>query len=81
MVSEVDPSGLVRITIGSDAGLVTGNTLEVYRLNTLVPDQSKYLGRIRLIQVRNTEAVGQLMGKPTAPPQAGDTVSSRIVGG
>ncbi len=81
VVSEVDPTGLIRISIGSDAGLTTGNTLEVYRLNTLVPDQSKYLGRIRLIQVRNTEAVGQLMGKPAAPPQAGDTVSSRIAGG
>ena len=80
-ISEVDPSGLIRITIGSDAGLTKGNTLEVYRLNTLVPDQSKYLGRIKLIEVRNTEAVGQLMGRPAAPPQAGDTVSSRIAGG
>ncbi|HVS34153.1 MAG TPA: hypothetical protein VMS17_01145 [Gemmataceae bacterium] len=81
LISEVDPSGLVRITIGSDAGLVKGNTLEVYRLNTLVPDQSKYVGRIKLIDVRNTEAVGQLMGKPVNPPQPGDTVSSRISGG
>ena len=80
-ISEVDPSGLVRITIGSDAGLVKGNTLEVYRLNTQIPDQSKYLGRLRLIEVRNTEAVGQLMGKPPVPPQPGDTVSSKILGG
>lgn len=81
LVREVSPSGLVRITIGSDAGLVKGNTLEVYRLNTLVPDQSKYLGRIKIIEVTATEAVGQPINRTSAPLQPGDTVSSKILGG
>jgi hypothetical protein len=80
LISEVTESGLVRITIGSDAGLSNGNTLEVYRLNTLTPDQSKYLGRIKIIKVSATEAVAQPMGKLLAPLQPNDTVSSRIVG-
>jgi galactokinase len=78
LIKEVDPSGLVRITIGSDAGLANGNTLEVYRLNTQVPEQSRYLGRIKIIRVSNNEAVGQLMNKSPVPLQPGDTVSSRI---
>jgi hypothetical protein len=81
VIREVDPSGLVRISIGSDAGLVKGNTLEVYRLNTQAPSESRYLGRIKLLDVRNTEAVGQLLSKPPVPPQVGDTVSSKIAGG
>ena len=81
LIREVSPSGLVRLTIGSDAGLTKGNTLEVYRLNTQVPDQSKYLGRIKIREVTATEAVGEPMGRPTAPLQPGDQVSSRILGG
>jgi galactokinase len=81
LIKEVDPSGLVRITIGSDAGLANGNTLEVYRLNTQVPEQSRYLGRIKIIRVSNNEAVGQLMNKSPVPLQPGDTVSSRISSG
>lgn len=80
LVSEVSASGLVRITVGSDAGLAKGNTLEVYRLNTQTPDQSKYLGRIKIIEVSATQAVGQPMSKTPAPLQPGDTVSSRILG-
>ena len=81
LVREVGPTGLVRLTIGSDAGLAKGNTLEVYRLNTQVPDQSKYLGRIKIREVTPTEAVGEPMGRPSAPLQVGDQVSSRILGG
>lgn len=80
VVREVSPSGLVRISIGSDAGLIKGNTLDAYRLNTLVPDQSKYLGRIKILEVTATEAVGQPMNKTAAPLQPGDTVSSKILG-
>jgi hypothetical protein len=80
LVSEVSPSGLVRITIGSDAGLVKGNTLYVYRLNTQVPDQSKYLVQIKIIEVTATEAVGQPINRPSAPLQRGDTVSSKLGG-
>jgi hypothetical protein len=80
-IREVDPSGLVRISLGSDAGLVKGNTLEVYRLNTQAPDLSKYLGRIKIIQVTATEAVAEPVRKTAGPLQIGDQVSSKILGG
>lgn len=80
LIRQADPSGLVKITIGSDAGLVKGHTLEVFRLSS-VPEQSKYLGTIRIIDVSNTEAVGQPVGRMAAPPEVGDRVASRILGG
>jgi hypothetical protein len=79
LVRQVD-GGLVKITIGSDAGLLKGHTLEVYRLSS-VPEQSKYLGTIRIIDVSNTEAVGQPTGRMAAPMEVGDRVASRILGG
>jgi hypothetical protein len=71
-----DNSGLVTISIGSDAGLTKGHTLEVFRLNP-----PKYLGTIRLLEVKPTESVG----KPTPTRQgdkiqSGDRVASRILG-
>src|SRR5207249_3185562 len=80
LVRQVDPGGLVKITLGSDAGLLKGHTLEVFRLSS-VPDQSKYLGTIRIIDVSATEAVGQPMGRTAAPIQVGDHVASRILAG
>jgi hypothetical protein len=74
-IMNTDPSGLVTISIGSDAGLAKGHTLEVYRLAP-----SKYLGTIRILEVKPKEAVGQPMGRMTAPLQKGDRVVNRIVG-
>ncbi len=79
LIRQSDPSGLVKITIGSDAGLMKGHTLEVFRLSTIA-DQSKYLGTIKIIDVSATEAVGQPMGRMAAPVQVGDRVASRILG-
>jgi hypothetical protein len=80
LVQNSDPaSGLVTITIGSDAGLAKGQTLEVFRLSSL-PHQSKYLGTIRILEVTATKAVGQPTGRMAAPPQAGDRVASSIMG-
>lgn len=73
LIKTADPSGLVTITVGSDAGLAKGNTLDVYRLKP-----AKYLGTIRLIEVTATQAVGQPLGRMTAPPRAGDHVASEI---
>lgn len=80
LVRNTDPSGLVTLTIGSDAGLTKGHTLEVYRLSN-IPNQSKYLGTIRILEVTATQAVGQPTGRMTTPPQAGDRVASHILGG
>jgi hypothetical protein len=77
VVKKVDASsGLMTLSIGSDAGLAKGHTLEVFRL-TPTP---KYLGRIRILEVTATEAVGQADKKMTEKPKAGDRVASRILG-
>lgn len=68
---------LVKITIGSDSGLSKGNTLEVFRLG----QTPKYLGRIRIVEVTPNEAVGQAMGRLSAPILKGDRVASTIMGG
>ncbi len=81
LIKNTDPSsGLVTLTIGSDAGLTKGHTLEVFRLSP-IPQQSKYLGTIRILEVTATQAVGQPTGRMSAPPQPGDRVASHILGG
>ena len=69
-------SGLMKINVGSDAGLEKGHTLEVFRLKPL----PKYLGQIRIISVTHKEAVGQAAGRLTGQLQVGDTVAARIQG-
>jgi hypothetical protein len=82
LIETTDPSSrLVTVTLGSDAGLTKGHTLEVYRPNTIVPSHSKYLGRIRIVEVQATRAVGQWEGRMTVPPQRGDHVASQIMVG
>jgi hypothetical protein len=78
-VKTVDASGLVKVSIGSDAGLAKGHTLEVFRLS-MNPSKSKYLGTIRIIDVSATEAVGKPEGRLAGPIQEGDTVASQIRG-
>jgi hypothetical protein len=80
-ISQVGSNGLVLISLGSDAGLAKGNTLEVFRLNTQAPELSKYLGKIKITEVTATGAVAQPVGKPLGPMQVGDQVSSQILGG
>jgi hypothetical protein len=76
VVKAVDAkSGLVTISIGSDAGLTKGHTLEVFRLNP-----AKYLGTVRIIEVTPQQAVAQPGSRMSAPVQAGDKVSSRLLG-
>ncbi len=74
IVTEVDAAGLVKISVGSDAGLVPGHTLDVYRLS----GTGQYLGKIKLTSVRSNEAVGKLEGRPSAPIQKGDGVNTDI---
>jgi hypothetical protein len=75
VVTETTQRGdLVRISIGSDAGLVRGNTLDVFRTNP----SPQYLGQIRLTDVRANEAVGQPVDKMKAPVQKGDIVASDV---
>jgi len=80
LVKTTDPSGLMTITIGSDAGLTKGHTLELFRLNPAAPSQSRYLGTVRILEADHTQAVAQPIGRLASPPQAGDRVASRILG-
>jgi hypothetical protein len=67
---------LVTITIGSDAGLQRGHTMEVFRYG----QNPRYIGRIKIVEVTAHQAVGQATGRMTAPMQVGDHVASRILG-
>lgn len=77
-ILSADPkSGLVTISIGSDHGLVSGHTLEVFR----VKPKPEYLGQIKILDARHHEAVA----RPTSAQkggqiQKGDEVASRIMG-
>lgn len=70
---------LMTLTIGSDAGLAKGHTLELFRVNRATPSQSKYLGTVRILEAEAHQSVAQPIGRLASPPQRGDTVASRIV--
>jgi hypothetical protein len=75
-VTKVDAkTGLVTLSVGSDAGLATGHTLEVFRLNP-----AKYLGTVRVLEAKPREAVAQPVGRLLAPVQQGDKVANKIQG-
>ncbi len=80
LVKNTDASGLLTITIGSDAGLTKGHTLELFRLNPEAPSQSKYLGTIRILEVEAHQSVAQPVGRLSTPPHRGDRVASRLLG-
>jgi len=77
LVRRVDRDNLVSLSLGSDAGLARGQTMEVFRFGT----SPKYVGRIKIVEVYQTSSVGVPMGKLMTPIQVGDRVASRIVGG
>jgi WD40 repeat protein len=75
-VKSVDPNGLMTLTIGKDAGLQKGHTLELFR----VAPKPQYLGTVVILEVTDKEAVARPVGKLTTPPLSGDNVASKIVG-
>lgn len=78
LISRTDAGGLVKISIGSDAGLSKGHTLKVYRLDPN-PALSKYLGTVEIIEVNAHEAVGRPVQRMNGPIQVGDRVASKIL--
>jgi hypothetical protein len=80
VVNSIDDSGLLTISIGSDAGLAKGHTLELFRISSSAPSKSKYLGTIRILEAKAKESVAQPIGRLASPAQAGDRVASRILG-
>jgi hypothetical protein len=76
VITDVAPSGLVQLSIGSDAGLMKGHVLEVFRTSP----QPKYLGLVSIIEVKPHSAVGTLLDpKARKLVQADDKVASRIL--
>jgi hypothetical protein len=69
-------TNLVRISLGSDAGLSKGNTLEVFRLG----QNPKYIGKIQIVEVTPHYAIGRTSGRMSGPIQVDDRVASRIMG-
>ncbi len=69
-----DPSGLYAISAGTAAGLTRGQLLDVYRLKP----EPKYLGRVRIIEIGDKEAIAQPAGRLLAPIQQGDRVTTKI---
>jgi len=78
VVKQTDPDGSLVISLGSDAGLKRGHTLEVYRLNLKNPDQSVYLGSVQVTTVGEHEAVAMPVGRLAERPKIGDFVGSQI---
>jgi hypothetical protein len=75
LVKSVDEkSGLIGLSVGSDAGLEKGHTLEVYRLKP----SPKYLGQVEVVDVTPTQAVAKPVGKPKEALQVGDSVSGGL---
>jgi len=75
LIQQVD-GDLVKITIGSDAGLQRGHTMFVFGLGNNVG----YRGEIKLLDVQAKVSVGQVIkGKQVARIRPGDTVASEIM--
>jgi hypothetical protein len=76
IVKSVTPEGLVAISIGSDAGLLRGHTLEVFRLDP----KAQYFGSLQIVEVGPHEAVGKLLQSKFAKQvQVNDIVASKIL--
>jgi hypothetical protein len=77
LVERVDRGGLMQLSIGSDAGLAKGHTLEAFRLGP-VASQSKYLGSVRIVEVTPNSAIAEPVKRMTDTPKPGDRVSSTL---
>ncbi len=67
---------LATITPGSDAGVTVGGELQVYRLQPPM-----YLGKITILNVTPTQAVGRLSGPRARQIKQGDEVAASVLGG
>ncbi len=77
LVNRTDGDRFVTITIGSDAGIAKGHTLEVFRLTPNVRD-SKYLGTVKILEVRPHESVGEVDRTAAGKVRIGDRVGTSI---
>jgi hypothetical protein len=78
-VKTIDDHGLLLLALESDAGLLVGHTLDLYR----PADKSspaKHLGTVRIVQLKGKEAIAQPMGRFKEAPKASDKVAGRAEG-
>jgi len=77
-VTRADPeTNLAQLSIGSDAGLLQGHTLHVYRLNPIA-DRSIYLGVLEIVEVTPHAAVGRPLKPMGTPMRPGDRVAAHL---
>lgn len=74
-IKEVQESGRIVVSMGSDAGLKEGDTLEVFRLKP----KPMYLGQIKVVELKGTEAVARKWGTVKDTIRAGDEAATRIL--
>jgi hypothetical protein len=76
-VTRIGPeAGLLTITLGTDAGVQKGVTLEVYRLKP----EPKYLGKVEVIEVHPDNSVAKPVGRSSSPIEVGDRVTTSVHG-
>ncbi|HEX4588980.1 MAG TPA: hypothetical protein VH120_03565 [Gemmataceae bacterium] len=68
---------LATVTPGSDAGVAVGAELYVFHLQP----RPEYLGKLTILNVTPTQAVGRLTGPKVRQVKAGDEVSANLGGG
>jgi predicted nuclease with TOPRIM domain len=77
-VSKVDArNNRVEITVGSNDGLVEGNTMYIYRVN---PPDAGYIGKIELDMVDPNQGTGHVVGRTVQGKKIreGDNVTTKI---
>jgi len=78
-VKAVGRSELIEISLGSDAGLVKGHVLFVWRSGLSAGGKVKYLGKIRIDSTEKDRAVATVLEKDRGGEiQKGDNVSTRL---
>ncbi|MCL2349369.1 MAG: hypothetical protein FWC50_14050 [Planctomycetaceae bacterium] len=75
-ITEIRPTGLVELSIGSDDGILQGHRLHVYRENDGV---ASYLGAIDIVSTEPSKAVGRIIPElRNGTILRGDHVASKI---
>jgi len=76
LVLAVRDTGLIEVSIGKDDGLVSGHTLEVYRI---ADGLSTYLGKVEVAQVEPDKAACKILPEfRKGTIQKGDSVASKL---
>lgn len=76
LVLAVRNTGLIEVSIGKDDGLLTGHTLEVYRISD---SMSTYLGKVEVTQVEPDKAACKILPEfRKGTIQRGDRVASKL---